>query len=85
MTFVLTLRDVIGLAALSALALVMLGWLSMLGWARLTTFVRERAARRRAFAEIGDALERDIAAAEARGIHVDRGERLAPSRKRIKF
>lgn len=37
------------------------------------------------FKELGDALERDIAAAEARGIHVDRTERMAPSRKRIKF
>ena len=36
------------------------------------------------FKQIGDALERDIAAAEARGVKVDRTERMAP-RKRIRF
>lgn len=37
------------------------------------------------FKQISDALERDIAAAEARGVKVDRTERMAPSHRRIKF
>jgi hypothetical protein len=45
-----------------------------------------RAWKRRppSFAEIGRRLEADIAAAEARGVKVDRNDRIAP-RKRITF
>lgn len=70
--FVLSLFVVpIVLALVSALVII---------WRR-----RPRRPRPPTFKELGDALERDIAAAEARGIHVDRTERMAPSRKRIKF
>ena len=38
-----------------------------------------------AFRQISDALERDIASAEARGIQVNRGESLSPGYRRIRM
>ena len=50
-------------------------------WASLTLIPKKPPS----FREISEALDRDIAKAEARGIHVDKTERMAPSRPRIKF
>ena len=83
MTFVLTVRDIFGLIALGGFLLVMAGWLAQLGWWRMRD-AWSAWWRRRTLKQIGDALERDIAAAEARGVKVDRTERMAP-RKRIRF
>lgn len=37
------------------------------------------------FKQISEAIDRDIAAAEAAGVRVDRTDRIVPARKRIKF
>lgn len=60
---------------------------ALLGFAAWRVRVRIVAKRQRArmFVDVRSALERDIAAAEAKGLKVDRTDRIAPSRPRIKF